>query len=329
MKIAAITLLLALMSMAAITPGSAQTGQEAVDAFPNRPVRIIVPFPAGGPTDIMARILGQKLSDAWKQAVVIENRPGGNTAIAAQAVAMASPDGYTLLAAMDTTMVMNPVISTDLTYDPLKDLSPVTITNKNTSLLLVRSDGPNTAKELIAKGRANPGKLNYGAGTVTTRLAAYLFTKLGGFEAQFIPFRGGAEVASGLLTGSVDFTVDGVAANLALVQSGKLRTLGKLNFSSLPALPDVEPLAVSADLPALGEISTWAGLVAPAATPLVLRQKIYRAVVEAYKDPAVLGRLEKAGINGTTSSPEEFVQFYRSEIDRWSKVFKESGIKLE
>jgi len=152
MKIAAITLLLALMSMAAITPGSAQTGQEAVDAFPNRPVRIIVPFPAGGPTDIMARILGQKLSDAWKQAVVIENRPGGNTAIAAQAVAMASPDGYTLLAAMDTTMVMNPVISTDLTYDPLKDLSPVTITNKNTSLLLVRSDGPNTAKELIAKG---------------------------------------------------------------------------------------------------------------------------------------------------------------------------------
>ena len=165
---------------------------------------------------------------------------------------MASPDGYTLLAAMDTTMVMNPVISTDLTYDPLTDLSPVTITNKNTSLLLVRSDGPNTAKELIAKGRANPGKLNYGAGTVTTRLAAYLFTKLGGFEAQFIPFRGGAEVASGLLTGSVDFTVDGVAANLALVQSGKLRTLGKLNFSSLPALPDVEPLAVSADLPALG-----------------------------------------------------------------------------
>ena len=166
---------------------------------------------------------------------------------------------------------------------------------------------------------------------MTTRLAAYLFTKLGGFEAQFIPFRGGAEVASGLLTGSVDFTVDGVAANLALVQSGKLRTLGKLNFSSLPALPDVEPLAVSADLPALGKISTWAGLVAPAATPLVLRQKIYRAVVEAYKDPAVLGRLKRPASTGPQARLKNsfnFIEAKSTDGPRYSKKAESSSNEI-
>lgn len=322
--------LLALWAAAFASSAEAQeTGREALDAFPSRAVRIIVPFPPGGPTDIMARILGQKLSEGWKQPVVIENRPGGNTAIAAQAVAHSAPDGYILLAAMDTTMVMNPIITANLSYDPLKDLSPVTLTNKNTSLLLVRSDGPNTAKELIAKGKANPGKLNYGAGTVTTRLAAFLFTRLAGFDAQFIPFRGGAELASGILNGTVDFTVDGVAANLPLVQAGKLRALGKLNFNRLNALPALEPLTVTANLPALGEISTWAGLVAPGATPFPIREKIYRAVAEAYADAGVREKLDQVGITAAASPPEEFGQFYRSEIGRWSRVLKESGIKLD
>jgi tripartite-type tricarboxylate transporter receptor subunit TctC len=290
---------------------------------------MVVPFPPGGPTDVMARILGQKLSEDWKQPVVIENRPGGNTAIAAQAVARANPDGYTLLAAMDTTLVMNPITVSALTYDPLRDLAPVTLTSKNTSLLLVRADGPASAKELIARGKANPGKLNYGAGTVTTRLAAYLFTKLAGFEAQFIPFRGGAELATGLLNGAIDYTVDGVAANIPLVRAGKLRALGKLNFNPLSALPDLPPLSVVADLPELGEISTWAGLVAPANTPMAVREKIYRAVAEAYKDPAVLERLGNVGIGPAALPPEEFGRFYTSEIDRWSKVLKDGGIKLE
>jgi tripartite-type tricarboxylate transporter receptor subunit TctC len=326
----AVHTLLGLLLAALVAPCAAQSvDKEALDSFPSRAVRIIVPFPPGGPTDIMARILGQKLSEGWRQPVVIENRPGGSTAIGAQAVAKSQPDGYTLLAAMDTTMVMNPITTSNLSYDPFRDLTPVTLTNKNTSLLLVRSDGPKTAKELIAKGKANPGKLNYGAGTVTTRLAAYLFTRLAGFEAQFIPFRGGAELASGILAGTVDFTVDGVAANLPLVQAGKLRALGKLNFNKLSALPDLEPLVVTADLPALGEISTWAGLVAPAGTPLVIRDKIYRAVAAAYSDPAVRDKLDKVGITAATIAPEDFGKFYRSELERWSKVFKDSGIKLE
>ena len=154
-------------------PALAQPAADSAQSFPIRAIRIVVPFPAGGPTDINARIIAQRMSEDWKQPVVIENRPGANTAIGAQMVAKADPDGYTLLAAMDTTLVMNPATaSAPLTYDPFKDFATVTLTAKNTSLLTVgAADGPNSVKELIARAKAAPGKLNYGAGIITTRLA--------------------------------------------------------------------------------------------------------------------------------------------------------------
>ncbi len=205
---------------------AAQTPPDATaQAFPSRPVRMIVPFPPGGPTDLMARVFGQKLSEEWGQPVVVENRPGGNSAIGAQQTARAAPDGYTLLVAMDTTLVMNPITTADLPYNPLKDFTAISLTAQNTSLLIVRADGPNTAQELIARAKANPGKLNYGAGTITTRLAGYLFSRMAGIDTVFIPYKGSAEVVQGLLTGSIDFSIDGVAASLALIKDGKLRAL--------------------------------------------------------------------------------------------------------
>src|ERR1700716_2698374 len=162
----------------AITPALAQPAADSAQNFPTRAIRIVVPFPAGGPTDINARIIAQRMSEDWKQPVLIENRPGANTAIGAQMVAKAEPDGYTLLAAMDTTLVMNPATaSAPLSYDPFKDFATITLTAKNTSLLTVRAEGPASVHELIARGRANPGKMNYGAGIITTRLAGYLFAK--------------------------------------------------------------------------------------------------------------------------------------------------------
>src|SRR5262249_8767425 len=152
----------ALLAAFTVTPAAAQ---DAAQTFPSRAIRIVVPFPAGGPTDINARIIAQRMSEDWKQPVVIENRPGANTAIGAQMVAKAEPDGYTLLAAMDTTLVMNPATATvPLSYDPFKDFAAITLTAKNTSLLTVRAEGPANVQELIARGRANPGKINYGAG---------------------------------------------------------------------------------------------------------------------------------------------------------------------
>ena len=224
---------------------AAQTADAA--RYPERTVRIIVPFPPGGPTDILARVVGQRLAEEWGQPVVIENRPGGDTVIAAQQVAKASPDGYTLLAAMDTTLVMNPATKKNLPYDPHKDFAFITMASQNTSLLSVRADdGPKTVHELVAIGKANPGKLNYGAGIITTRLAGYLFAREAGMQVQLIPYKGSSDVVQGLLTGAVDFIVDGIATALPLVNSGKVRALAKLNSRPLPALPDVQPLAVAA-----------------------------------------------------------------------------------
>jgi tripartite-type tricarboxylate transporter receptor subunit TctC len=320
-------LFLLLLSTLFAVPAAAQDAS----TFPSRPIRIIVPFPAGGPTDINARIIAQKMSEDFKQPVVIENRPGGNTAIGAQAVAKAEPDGYTLLAAMDTTLVMNPATATaPLSYDPFRDFATITLTAKNTSLLTVRAaDGPKTVRELIARAKQSPGKLNYGAGIITTRLAGYLFAREAGIAVQLIPYKGSADVVQGLLTGSVDFIVDGVAASLPLIQGGKLRPLAKLNSRPLPVLPDLQPLGLAAGLPQLEDMSSWIGLVAPAGTPAPIIDKLAREVVAIYADPAVAARLEKAGITAATSTPAEFDAFFRAEAKRWTDVFKESGIKLE
>ena len=323
-RVAAAGLMLLLVAAAAAQPAS-----DAAPSFPNRPVKLIVPFPPGGPTDLMARVFGQKLSEQWAQPVVIENRPGGNSSIGAQQTAKSAPDGYTLLVAMDTTLVMNPITTANLPYDALKDFAPVSLTAQNTSLLIVRADGPRTVQELIAKAKANPGKLNYGAGIITTRLAGYLFSRLAGIETVFIPYKGSSEVVQGLLTGSIDFSIDGVSASIPLIKDGKFRALAKLNNRPLPALPDLQPLSMAANLPELGEISTWAGLVAPAGTPPAVVDSIQRAVARAAADPEVSAKLQNFGIVAVSSTPAEFDRYYRGELERWSKVFKASGIKLD
>ena len=213
---------IALAMVSALMMGTA-AAQERPDSvsYPNRAVRIIVPFPPGGPTDILTRVLGQRMSEVWGQPVVIENQPGANTAIAAARVAKMPPDGYTLFAVMDVTMVLNPITTSNLSYDPLKDFAPITLASKNTSLLNVRAeDGPKTVKELIARAKASPGKLNYGAGIITTRLAGYLFNREAGLDVQYIPFNGSAPTVQGLLPGTVDYIIDGAATSLPLIQSG-------------------------------------------------------------------------------------------------------------
>jgi tripartite-type tricarboxylate transporter receptor subunit TctC len=315
---------LACLCTLAFSPAAAQ------ESYPNRPVRIVVPFPAGGPTDILSRIVAQKMSEAWGQPVVVENRPGADTAIGAVQVAKAAPDGYTLLAAMDTTLVMNPATKTNLPYDPFKDFAAITLAAKNTSLLTVRAeDGPKTIPELIALGKAKAGTMNYGAGIITTRLAGYLFNREAGIKVQLIPYKGSAEVVQGLLTGAVDYIVDGVASSLPLIRSGKFRALAKLNNRPLPTLPDVPPLSVAAGMPALEDISSWIAFVAPAGTPRAVIDKINAEVVKIYADPATADKLEKSGINAVASTPEEFDAFFRKEAVRWEKAFKESGIRLD
>jgi len=241
-------------------PARAQATPEAdAKGYPNRAIRIIVPFPPGGPADTITRLVGQRMSEDWGQPVVIENRAGGNTAIGAQAAARAAADGYTLLAAMDTTMVINPLVAPNLPYDPLKDFVPITLLTKTMSLVVVRSDGPNSVKELIAKAKANPGKLNMGAGTITSRLGALQFAKAAGTDVQLVPFKGSAEIGQAVLAGTVDFALDSTGTSLPLIQSGHYRALAKYSNRPLPILPDLPSLSVAAGLPGLGESPSRGG----------------------------------------------------------------------
>jgi tripartite-type tricarboxylate transporter receptor subunit TctC len=310
---------------------AAQTSENDAKNYPNRAIRMIVPFPAGGPADIIARFVGQRMSEDWGQPVVIENRAGGNTTIGAQAAARSAADGYTLFVPMDTTMVMNPLITPNLPYDPFKDFSPITLLTKNMSLVVVRSDGPRTIKDLIGRAKAAPGKLNMGAGTITSRLGAILFAKSAGIDVQLVPFKGSPEIGQAVLAGTVDFALDSTGTSLPLIEAGRYRALAKYSNRPLPMLPDLPSLSEAADLPGLEESATWIALAAPAGTPGTIVDKIQREVATIYSDPAMIARLEKAGILAVASAtPAEFAAFIRSETERWSKVLKDSGgIKLD
>ena len=303
------------------------TRQDARDAgsYPSHAIRMVVPFPPGGPADVIARIIGQKMSEHWGQPVVVENRAGGNTAIGAEVVAKAAPDGHTLLVAMDVTMVMNPLVMTSLPYDPQKDLASVTLLTKNISLITTRSDGPQTIADLVAKAKANPGKLNMGAGTITSRLGALAFTQAAGIDVTLVPYKGSADITQGLLTGAVDFAIDSVSNALPLIEAGKFRALAKYSDRPLPLMPDVPSLSAAAALPGLAESGTWIAIVAPAGTARGIVDKLQREIATIYADPALMTRLDKAGFNAEASTPAELDAFIRNERARWGALIK-SGV---
>jgi len=319
--------LIALALLSGLAMGSA-AAQERADVFPTRAIKIVVPFPAGGPSDVLARMIGQKMSEDWGQPVVIENRPGANTVLGAQQVAKAAPDGYTLLMAIDSTLTMNQYLYSTPPYDPFNDFAPITLTAKTMQLLIVNAASDvKTVKDLISRAKAQPGKLNYGAGTITTKLTGYLFNKSAGIETVLVPYNGSAEVAQGLLTKSVDFSFDGPSASLSLIQGGQFRVLAKFDPRPFPPVPDL-PLITTA-MPNMDEITVWLGLVAPRGTPAAVIDKIQAEVAKALADPAVKTKADASGLFPATSTPAEFAAFIRKEAQRWSTVVKETGMKYD
>jgi tripartite-type tricarboxylate transporter receptor subunit TctC len=296
--------------------------------FPNRSVRIVVPFPPGGPLDIMTRVYAHRLGEEWRQPVVVENRAGGNSAIGAQQVARATPDGYTLLVAMDTTLVMNPLTVPNLSYDAQKDFVLISLMAQNPALLVVPAGGAKDVAELVARAKAQPGKLSYGTGVLPTRLAGYFFNKLAGIDAVFVPYKGSTEVVQGLLTGSIEYAFDGVAPYLSLIKREQVRALAKLNSNPLPELPMLRPLAEVAQLTALGDFSVWSGLAAPAGTSSAVVERLQRSIADASADPAIRDRLRQMGIHAISSTSREFRDFVRAETVKWGKVVEESGFKM-
>src|ERR1700730_4656664 len=299
---------------------------EEASSYPAHPVRLIVPFPAGGPSDIVARVIGQKMSEDWGQPVVIENRPGANTIIGAQAAAKAAPAGYTLFMAIDSTLVMNQHLYKSLPYDPLNDFAPITLTAKTVSVLTVSASGPKSVQELIGEARSQPGKLNYGAGTITAQLMGHLFHKAAGLDIVYVPFKGTPETVNGLLTGSVELIYAAHQIVAPLIASGQVRPLAKLDRDAPPSMADIPTLADAAGLPDLEDISIWLGLVAPKGTPKPIIDKINAEVVKVLTDPTVKEKSERTGNYPVTSTPERFAAFIRKEASRWSKVIQETGI---
>jgi tripartite-type tricarboxylate transporter receptor subunit TctC len=248
--------------------------------------------------------------------------------IAAQQVAKAPPDGYTLLMAIDSTLAMNQYLYRTPPYDPLNDFAPVTLTAKTMQLLIVSAASDvKTVKDLIAKAKAAPGKLNFGAGTITTKLTGYLFNKAAGTETVLVPYNGSAEVTQGLLTGSTDFSFDGPSASLSLIQSGRFRVLAKFDPRPFPPAPDVP--YIKQDIPGLDEITVWLGIVAPKRTPAPIIDKLQGEVAKALANPAIKEKADASGLYPATTTPAEFADFIRKEAQRWSAVVKESGMRYD
>jgi len=316
--------------LVALCSAAPALAQDAAQSFPNRAIHIVVPFPAGGPADVAARLLAQKMNEEWGQPVIVDNRPGGNTVIAAQQVAKAAPDGYTLLMAIDSTLVMNQYVYKNLSYDPFTDFVPITTVTKTVSVVAVSAEsGPKSAQELIAKAKAQPGKLNYGAGTITAQLMGYRFHKAAGIDILHVPFKGTPATVNGLLTGSVDVIY---AANITvnpLIESGKVRALAKLDRRSPASMANIPTLADAAGLPNLDDMSVWLGLVAPKGTPRPIVDKLNRKIVEIMADPGMREKSERTGAYPMTGTPEEFAAFMRQEAARWEPVLKETSIKFD
>ena len=299
-------------------------------AFPERPLRLVVPFPAGGAADLMARGLAQHLGEQLGQQVVIDNRGGAGGTVACEIVARAPADGYTLLFGTMGTQAINPALYSKLRYDPLKDFAPIALTHITPRVLVV---GPSvkarTVGELIALARAKTGQLTYGsAGNgSSSHLSGALFESLAGVDLVHVPYKGSAPLLTDLLAGRVDATFDSFTVYEEHIKSGRVRALAVTSRMRMAALPQVPTLA-EAGLPGY-EVSIWLGVLAPAGTPKEVVTALHAAVIRAMADAGMKRQLTALGIEPAASTPDEFSALIRSEIPKWARLVKASGAMVE
>ena len=297
--------------------------------WPAKPVRIVVPFPAGGSADLMPRIVAEKLTEKWAQPVIVDNRPGAAGNIGADAVFRSDPDGYTLMSSPPPPLVINKILYPKLTYDP-DQFVPISVIGAIPNVLLVNPQvGANSVAELIAIAKANPGKLNYasqGNGT-TSHLTAELFkTMAGGLQITHIPYKGTAPALTDLIAGQVDMMCDNLGVSLPHVRTGKLKALAVASRRRFPGLPNVPALAET--LPGFESIA-WFGIVAPPKTSPAIAEKVATGVQEALKMPDVQKRLADLSAEPMGLGPGETAVFMRQEVERWGAVIRAAGVKLE
>lgn len=301
----------------------------AQSAYPAKPVRLVVPFPAAGTTDIIARATAQKLSEAWGQQVIVDNRPGAAGNIGSELVAKSAPDGYTLLMGTVGTHAINPSLYAKMPYDHVKDFVPVILVAGVPNVLVVNPDLPvKSVPELIAYAKANPGKLNFassGSGT-SIHLSGELFKTMTGAKMTHVPYKGSAPALTDLIGGQVQLMFDNLPSSLAFIKAGKLRALAVTSTNRAPALPDVPTVADS--LPGF-EASSWFGILAPAGTPPDIVAKINGEVMKWLATPDAKEKMAAQGANIAGGTPEDFAKHIQVESAKWAKVVKESGAKVD
>jgi len=313
---------LALLGMAALA------GPALAQNFPSRPIRIVIAFPPGGPTDLVGRLMADKMKDSLGQTVIIENKAGANGAIGADMVAKSEPDGHTIFLTTAGAVTITPGMRNDLPYDTLRDFAPITLVVRNTTVLVVRSErSPNSANELAALAKEKPGQIPFastGVGSMP-HLALELFQSAGRMSFLHVPYRGAAPALNDLLGGQVQAFFADAPVLMPQIEGGKIKPLAVASAARNPKLPNVPTLA-EVGFPDT-QADNWYGLLAPARTPAPVLARLHAAATGAINDPAVKEKLVQVGAIPAASSPQELGHLLRSELERWGRIVREKGIK--
>lgn len=306
------------------------------DTYPSKPIKIVVPFAAGGTTDLLARAVGVELSKTWGQSVIIDNRPGAGGNVGADIVAKAAPDGYTLLMGTVGTHGINQSLYSKMSFDPIKDFAPVTLVAAVPNVLELNTQFAaknkiTDVKSFIAYAKAHPGKLNMassGNGT-SIHLAGELFKSVTKTYMLHIPYRGSSPALTDLMGGQADLMFDNLPSSLPFIKSGKLLALGVTTDKPSPALPGVPTIASFGGDLAHFEASSWFGILAPAGTPKEIVNKLQQEIAKSLASPSVKEKLISQGANPVGDTPEQFAAHIQAETKKWAKVVKESGAKVD
>ncbi len=313
-------------SLAALHAAGAQTA----DDYPQRTVTFLCPFPAGGGTDILTRILAQELQDKLKKPVIVENRPGAGTIVAAQAVARSAPDGYTLFLAPSTTLAMGPSLYKSLPYDTQKDFAPIGLVGSAQFALVANPAlGAKTLPELIALIRSQSGAMSFGSAGAGTphHLFMEMFLKMIGAKAQHVPYRGSVASLADVIGGQIPMMVVDLAVAIPAIQEGKVRAYGVTSAARVKAMPDLPTLA-EAGVPGYAATG-WFSVVARAGTPRPIADKVNAVLMTHIKTPEMQDKMNKLAITPLTSTPEELQTFVAAEVKKWAQVVKDAGIVPE
>jgi tripartite-type tricarboxylate transporter receptor subunit TctC len=311
--------------------GSAQAQvKDTAQAYPVRPVRLIVPYPPGGGNDTLARLFGAKLSEAWGQQIVVDNRPGAGTVIGTQLAARAAPDGYTLLLSSIATHAVAPNLYRSPGYDPVKDFTPITLLAIAPTVLCVNAAVPvRSVQELIALAKAKPGELKYASGGNGTppHMAGAIFASMTGIKLLHVPYKGGGPAIASLIGGETTMMFDTAASILPHVKAGKLRALAIARDARLPEYPELQTF-IESGIKGY-EVNAWYSMHAPARVPREIVSKVHRELVRILELPDIRERLKQLGSEPVGNSPEEFAKFVRAESEKYAKAIREAGIAVE